>query len=150
MSATAKRLAKIETALELCEWCKFTVAQDEAFYAALRAQGVQRYQPKPGEARMERCNTCGRQVELISVPELQAEAAALRALEGVGRSEGRKPCREDWQAFVTYFENVMDFNRRIYGAEVFDKAITETAWPDYLDRIREAMEQAPSREEPTP
>ena len=149
MSATAKRLAKIETALELCEWCKFTVAQDEAFYAALRAQGVQRYQPKPGEARMERCKTCGRQVELISVPELQAEAAALRALEETARNEGRKPSREDWQAFVTHFENVMDFNRRIYGAEVFDKAITETAWPDYLDRIREAMEQAPSREERT-
>lgn len=150
MSATAKRLAKIETALELCKWCKFAVEQDQAFYAALRAQGVQPYQSKPGESFGERCSQCGRQINLVSTPELQAEAAALRALEGVGRSEGRKPCREDWQAFVTHLENVFDFHRRIYGAEVFNKAFAETAWPDYLDRIREAMEQAPSREEPTP
>ena len=151
MAATTKtRLAKIETGLELCWWCKFTVEQDQAFYAALRAQGVQPYQSKPGESFAERCSQCGRQINLVSMPELQAELAALDALAETMQKEGRKPSREDWQAFVTHFENVMDFNRRIYGAEVFDKAITETAWPDYLDCLREAMEQAPSREERTP
>ena len=151
MAATTKtRLAKIETAFELCKWCKFAVEQDQAFYAALRAQGVQPYQSKPGESFGERCSQCGRQINLVSTPELQAELAALNALEEVGRSEGRKPCREDWKAYVTYLENALDFYRRIYGADVFDKAFAETAWPDYLDCLREAMEQAPSREERTP
>ena len=150
MATTKTRLAKIETALKLCEWCEFEIEQDEAFYAALRAQGVQRYQANPGEVRKERCESCGRQVERISVPELQAELAALNALEEVGRSEGRKPCHEDWKAYVTYLENALDFYRRIYGADVFDKAFAETAWPDYLDILREEMAKAPSREEPTP
>lgn len=150
MSATAKRLAKIEIALELCEWCKFTVAQDKAFYAALRAQGIQPYQSKPGESFGERCSQCGRQINLVSMPELQAELAALDALAETMQKEGRRPYREDWQVFVTHLENVFDFHRRIYGAEVFNKAFAETAWPDYLHRSREDMAKAPSREEPTP
>ena len=55
----AARLAKIEAAQKLCDWCEFRRQQDKAFSDSLLAQGVALHAPKLKDLKYGRCRDCG-------------------------------------------------------------------------------------------
>lgn len=150
MTATAKRLKKIETALPLCAECRFTREQEELFSSALRAQGVEPIQPTATNTRRERCEQCG-QLWLVVIgfddDWLIAEDAALAAITKRNDEANQPTSREEWERYFAYNEAIENKRRDYYGATVYDQAWAATRWPQLWDLMRERAASAPTNAE---
>lgn len=150
MATTASRLAKIESQLSLCDWCKSRLEKEQAFDASLLAQGVELIRETATNIRLERCSTCGQEWRIFTGFDDDWSRAEEAALEEIARQNGeaRRPTsREEWERFFTYNAEINTRRRAHYGAEVFDKAYAEAGFADEWERIKACAANAPTNAE---
>ncbi len=143
MNRTA-RLAKIEAAQKLCEWCEFHSQQEKAFRDSLLAQGVALRVPKLKDLKYGRCEDCG-------VPWTYDQAflsLSDRKLDGELAEQQRATIKagldvppEWYRQWLGLFDRGEAARREFYGA-AYDVAIAATDFPRYRQFLEEHKDEA--------
>lgn len=146
----AARLAKMESALKLCEWCAFVLEQEGRFRDALLSLGVKPIEPEPGNTRAKRCDTCGQPWLVYTgydTPKLKKEERVLDKVFKHNDQNNLPSSREVLQRCYVFNEAIEQKQREHYGAEIFSKAMAATRFPEMWEFMREQIAGAPTEAE---
>lgn len=132
MTTKAARLARIESTLKPCGWCRRAIGIHKAFVDALIAQGVTLHTPDPKKQTVQRCKTCGvnKVYDETFVSEKDIKLAkklgdCLRETVRLNRV-GLPP--EWWRDFLGIMDRHEAAKREYYGT-AYDVAIKQTDYP---------------------
>lgn len=133
----AARLAKIEAAQKLCDWCEFRHRQDKAFSDSLLAQGVALHVPKLKDLKSGRCNDCGvpwtYDQTFLSLSDRKLDDELAKQQRATIKA-GLDVPPEWWQQWLGLFDRCEAAKREFYGA-AYDVAIQKTKIREFRELL---------------
>ena len=133
----AARLAKIEAAQKLCDWCEFRRQQDKEFSDSLLAQGVALRVPELKDLKYGRCDDCGvqwayDQMFLSASDRKLDDELAKQQLEA--KKTGLDVPPEWYRQSLGLFDRSEAARRKFYGA-AYDVAVQKTKIREFRELL---------------